>query len=117
MNVEDFRDYCLSLPGVSEGTPFEKFSRGRFTVLVFYVAGHMFCYCDIDHFTAITVKARAERIPELRERYRAVGPPFNGNPKHWIGVTLHLDMPDDEILALVRDAHRLVNSARGNRRD
>ena len=36
MDIEGFREYCLSLPGVSEGTPFEKFSRGKFTILVFY---------------------------------------------------------------------------------
>ena len=30
MNIEEFRDYCLSLPDVTEATPFEKFSRGKF---------------------------------------------------------------------------------------
>ena len=48
MDIEGFREYCLSLPGVSEGTPFEKFKRGKFTILVFYVSGHMFCYFNID---------------------------------------------------------------------
>ena len=54
MDIEGFREYCLSLPGVSEGTPFEKFSRGKFTILVFYVCGHMFCYFNIDDFSSIT---------------------------------------------------------------
>ena len=27
MNVEEFREYCLSLPDVTEATPFEKFSK------------------------------------------------------------------------------------------
>ena len=31
MNVEEFREYCLSLTDVTEATPFEKFSKGRFT--------------------------------------------------------------------------------------
>ena len=43
MNVEEFREYCLSLPDVTEATPFEKFSKGKFTILVFYVNSHMFC--------------------------------------------------------------------------
>ena len=30
MNVEEFREYCLSLPDVTEATPFEKFSKGKF---------------------------------------------------------------------------------------
>ncbi|MBR1558285.1 MAG: hypothetical protein IJ647_11140 [Prevotella sp.] len=58
----DYREYCLSLPDVTEATPFEKFfaskasqraerSRGKYTILgrpvltvVFYVNSHMFCY-------------------------------------------------------------------------
>ena len=81
MNVEEFRDYCLSLPDVTEGTPFERFSRGRFTILVFYVSGHMFCYFNIDDFSEITVKCRPDEIAELKEQYEAVGEPFNGNKR------------------------------------
>ena len=31
MNVEEFREYCLLLTDVTEATPFEKFSKDRFT--------------------------------------------------------------------------------------
>jgi hypothetical protein len=51
MNIEEFREYCLSLPDVTKGTPFKKFSRGKYTILgqpvltvVFYVNSHVFCY-------------------------------------------------------------------------
>lgn len=108
MNIEDFREYCLSLPGTTEGTPFEKFSKGKFTILVFYVNGHMYCYFNIDDFSAITIKCEPERIAQLKERYMAVTEPYNGNKKHWISITLHADMPDNEILALVRNSHHLV---------
>lgn len=108
MNIEEFRDYCLSLPGATEATPFEKFSRGKFTILVFYVSGHMFCYFNIDDFSQITVKCEPSRIPELKERYQAVGDPYNGNKHHWISVQLGQDMPDAEVLALVKDSYDLV---------
>ena len=29
MNIEKFREYSLSLPGVTEATPFEEFSGGK----------------------------------------------------------------------------------------
>ena len=85
MNVEEFREYCLSLPDVTEATPFEKFSKGKFTILVFYVNCHMFCYFNVDDFSNITIKCHPSEMAELKEHYQAIGEPFNGYPK--IGVT------------------------------
>ena len=108
MNVEEMREYCLSLPGVTEATPFEKFSRGRFTILVFYVGGHMFCYFNIDDFTSITVKCDPTEMVELKERYQAVGEPYNGNKQHWISIQLGQDVLDNEVRALIRKSYELV---------
>ena len=88
MNIEEFREYCLSLPEVTEATPFEKFSRGKFTILVFYVNGHMFCYFNIDVFSAITVKCDPAEMGKLKECYQAIGEPFNGDKRYWISVQL-----------------------------
>ena len=42
MNIEDYREYCLSLgEDIEEKLPFQKFKSGE-GVLVFYVMGHMF---------------------------------------------------------------------------
>lgn len=110
MNVEEIRDYCLSLPDVTEATPFEKFSKGRFTILVFYVGGHMFCYFNVDDFTEITVKCKPDKIADLKERFEAVGEPFNGNKRYWIGVKIHSDMTDHEIKELVLSSYKLVRN-------
>ena len=110
MNIEEFREYCLSLPDVTEATPFEKFSRGRFTILVFYVNKHMFCYFNIDDFSAITIKCDPAEMGELKESFQAVGEPFNGNKKYWITVQLGQDVSDDEVRALVRKSYELVKS-------
>ena len=112
MNIEEFRDFCLGLPGVTESTPFERFSRGKFTILVFYVCRHMFCYFNIDDFSSITIKCNPLDIVELKERYQAVGPPYNGNEKFWISVCLHSDMSDDEIRSLVVKSYELVKGAK-----
>ncbi len=108
MNIEELREYCLSLPGVTEATPFEKFSRGKFTILVFYVSGHMFCYFNIDDFTAITLKGNPQDIVELKERYQAIGEPFNGNKRHWMSVEMNSDVNGTMLKQLVRASYNLV---------
>ena len=46
MNIEEYRDYCLSLGAdVEEKLPFTAF-RYASNVLVFYVYGHMFAFFD-----------------------------------------------------------------------
>ena len=112
MNIEEFREYCLSLPDVTEATPFEKFSRGRFTILVFYVGGHMFCYFNVDDFTSITVKNHPERIEELKEQYAAVAEPYNGNKKYWMSIRIGADLDDKQVLALVRESYDMVRKKR-----
>ena len=112
MNVEDLRSYCLSLDAdVVEKFPFTAFKYAK-DVLVFYIAGHMFCYFNIDDFSSITVKCNPGDIVELKERYQAVGPPYNGNEKFWISVCLHSDMSDDEIRSLVVKSYELVKGAK-----
>ena len=46
MNIEDYREYCLSLgDDVEEKLPFTAFHHAS-GVLVFYVHGHMFSFFD-----------------------------------------------------------------------
>ena len=49
MNIEEFREYCLSLNGVYEKMPFtnvpDKYSRD---VLCFYVGSKWFCFVNIE---------------------------------------------------------------------
>ena len=110
MNVEEFRDYCLSLPDVTEATPFEKFSRGKYTILVFYINSHMFCYFNIDEFSNITIKCDPTKIVELKEMYQAVCEPFNGDKRYWISVQPNLDLSDEDLKALVRQSYEIVKS-------
>ena len=65
MNVEDIREFCLSLGSdVEEKLPFVKFKNGE-GVLVFYVCGHMFCFFDLNDFQTISLKCQPERIDEI----------------------------------------------------
>ena len=108
MNVEEFREYCLSLPDVTEATPFEKFSKGKFTILVFYVNSHMFCYFNVDDFSNITIKCHPSEMAELKEHYQAIGEPFNGDKRYWISVQPNMDLHDEELKELVRSSYEIV---------
>ena len=110
MNIEEFREFCLSLPDVTEATPFEKFSRGRYTILVFYVRIHMFCYFNIDDFSNITIKYNPTEMGKLKEQYQAIGEPFNGVKRYWISVQPNMDLPDEELKELVRNSYEIVKS-------
>lgn len=116
MNIEELRDFCLSLPGVTEATPFEKFSRGKYTILVFYVSGHMFCYFNIDYFKSVTIKCPPEQMADLKERYQAIGEPFNGNKRYWISVEMNSDVDDDHLQELVCQSYELVKTRKPQRK-
>lgn len=69
MNIEDYREYCLSLgEDVEEKLPFTAFHHAS-GVLVFYVHGHMFSFFDCDDFSIITLKCQPERIEERKAQY------------------------------------------------
>ncbi len=110
MNIEEFRDYCLSLPDVTEATPFEKMSRERFTILVFYIHGHIFCYFKVEDFSNITIKCCPSDISELMDQYQAIDKPYNGDKRYWISIQPNLDLPDDYLIKLVRKSYEIVKS-------
>lgn len=115
MNIEQFRDYCLSFPNTHEGTPFDGFfSRRRdpHSVLVFFVGEKMFCYFDINTFDRCTIKCAPEEIAELKERYNGIGNPYNGNPKYWISVEFNSDVSDALLRELVKRSYDLVARAK-----
>ena len=83
MNIEELRDYCLSLDDVEEKFPFAKIKGGE-SVLVFYVCGHMFAFLDIADYDIVTIKCQTERIAELREHYEWADKPSHENGKYWV---------------------------------
>lgn len=108
MNIEDFREYCLQLEGVTEKTPFGKFARRYDSILVFYILDHMFCLVDIDNFTSVTVKLTPDEIEELKLRHSSVSKPVNLNDRHWIQLDLNGDIADQEVYRLVNRAYSIV---------
>lgn len=115
MNIEDYRNYCLSLGNdVEEKLPFGAFRYAR-GVLVFYVCGHMFSFLDVDHFSIVTLKCQPERIDELKAEHDCIGKPYNLSEKHWIGVDALI--ADDGLLkALTANSYQIVKEKYSKRR-
>lgn len=102
MNIEELREYCLSLKGVTEEFPFDE------TSLVFKVAGKMFCLTNLEGPLSVNLKNDPERNVELREEYPAVTPGYHMNKKHWNSVAIDGSLSDDTIKNLIDDSYDLV---------
>ncbi len=110
MNVEAFRDFCLSFPGAWEGMPFKGFFKNSRAILVFYVGEKMFCLFDLNAFDRCTLKCDPQLIDELRER-EGIHKPFNLSSKHWIGVDLNGSVPWKMVQALTATSYQLVSAS------
>ncbi len=102
MNIEELRDFCLSLKGVSEEMPFDD------KVLVFKVMGKIFCLTNIEHFESINVKCDPEKAIELRETYKAVRPGYHMNKKHWNTIQLNDSISVALLEEWIIDSYQLV---------
>lgn len=104
MDIEAYRDHCLSKRGVTESTPFPRLPE----VLVFKVMGKMFTATDMTTFNSISVKCHPDRVAELREKYAAVQPPSYLSHKHWNRVIIDGSIPDQEIFEWIDTSYQLV---------
>lgn len=102
MNLEKYRDYCLSLPGTTEEFPF-----GEHT-LVFKVMGKLFSLLDIVEFESVNLKCDPEEAEELRERYEGVLPGYHMNKKHWNTVLFDGSISDRLLLEWTKKSYELV---------
>ena len=109
MNIEEYRDYCLSLgTDVEEKLPFTMFKSGE-NVLVFYVCGHMFAFFDCADYSVVTLKCQPERIDELKAQYDCIGKPYNESAKHWLGID-PCTAPDTLLRDLTRNSYEIVKA-------
>lgn len=102
MDIESFRQYCLSLPAVTEELPFGP------DTLVYKVAGKMFALTDINTFESINLKCDPDLAVEVRERYPAVLPGYHMNKKHWNTVLMDGSISNQLIRDWIRQSYDLV---------
>jgi predicted DNA-binding protein (MmcQ/YjbR family) len=97
MNVEELREFCLSIKDATEDTPFGDEN------IVFRVMNKMFALIPLDEpELKIAVKCNPEKAIELREQYRCVEGAYHFNKKYWNSIILNYDMGDETVKYWIR---------------
>ncbi len=104
MNVESFREYCLSKKAVTESFPFDE------STLVFKVANKMFALTSLESPEfRINLKCDPERSLELRESYPdTIIPGYHMNKKLWNTVIINGAISQKLFQELVDHSYELV---------
>lgn len=102
MNIEEYRDFCMSFAGVTEEFPFDS------QTLVFKVMGKMFALTDVDTFESVNLKCDPDRAVLLREEYEEIIPGWHMNKKHWNTVSTSGSLDDELIKELITNSYNLV---------
>ena len=103
MDLAKFREYCLSKPDATEGTPFGP------DVLVFKVSGKIFALASLDEVPATAnLKCDPDLALELRDRYEQVTPGYHMNKKHWNTVEIESGIPEIELRKMIDHSYELV---------
>lgn len=92
MDIESLREYCLSLPLVTECFPFDE------TTLVFKVEGKMFLFTGLDNpELRVNVKCNPDYALQLRDAYSEVVPGYHCNKKHWNTIYITPRLKDSRV--------------------
>ena len=103
MNIEELREYCISLPKVEETLPFGP------DILVFQIGGKAFLLCGLDsNPIQFNVKCDPEKAVELRERYSFVIPGYHMNKKHWNTIIVEGQANRKQLEEWIKHSYEMV---------
>jgi predicted DNA-binding protein (MmcQ/YjbR family) len=103
MNIEQFRNYCLSKKYVTESFPFDE------VTLVFKVANKMFALSGLEHHpSTVNLKCDPEKAIELRAQYSDVIEGFHMSKKHWNTIIIEGNLSNKLIEELIDHSYNLV---------
>lgn len=111
MNIEQIREYTLSLTGVTEDQPFGD------DIITFRLEGKIFVCLWLgggqhdmkDGDPRVALKLSPDRNEELREQYSAVTPAYHWNKKHWSDV-YYEQLEDTLVEDWIQESYHLVAS-------
>ena len=111
MDIEQVREFALSLLGVTEDQPFGD------DVITYRIEGKIFLCLSLgaglndmrDSEPRLALKLTPERNEELREQYSSVTPAWHWNKKHWSDV-YYEQLEDDLVKAIIKESYDLVVS-------
>jgi len=96
VDIEQIRTYCLSLPLVTEDSPYGP------DWVVFRIYEKIFAMLDLNRPDLVVLKCDADYATALRDKYRSVQPAWHCNKRYWNDVRFNDDVPDDLVEKLVR---------------
>ncbi len=103
MNIEDLRDYVLSLKNVEESFPFGE------DTLVFKTNNKIFLLVSLSVSPLqFNVKCNPEKAIELREEYSCILPGYHMNKKHWNTVIVDGTLSQSQLKSFIKDSFELV---------
>ncbi len=105
MNIEEFRDFCLSLPNTAEETPFGP------DTLVFKIGGKIFALTNLQTFSSVNLKCDPDQAADLRERYGYVLPGWHMNKKHWNTILIGTGVTNAQLHQWITDSYQLIVAA------
>lgn len=102
MNIETIREYCLSLPQVTEDMAFGE------DYLLFRVHNKIFGCMPMQHNEWFTVKCDPDYAIDLRDRHQEIEPAWHWNKKYWNQLNITGTLTDDFIKSLIRHSYAEV---------
>lgn len=103
MNIEELRDYALSLEDVSESFPFGE------DTLVFKINKKIFLLISLSSIPLqFNVKCNPDYATELREKYPCVLPGYHMNKKHWNSVIIDGTLSKEQLKQFIKDSYLLI---------
>ena len=111
MDIEQVREYALSILGVTEDQPFGD------DVITYRIEGKIFLCRSLgggqndmgNSEPRLALKLKPERNEELREQYSAVTPAWHWNKKHWSDV-YYEQLEDSSVMEWIKESYYLVAS-------
>jgi predicted DNA-binding protein (MmcQ/YjbR family) len=102
MTVEKMREFCLSLPGTTEGIKWEDH-------LCFMVAEKMFCISGMEDSSGVSFKVTEEDFDLLTEREGIMQAGYMAK-RQWVGVSKRSALKPKEWQHYLKQSYELVRS-------
>lgn len=105
MDIEQLREYILSLPHVTEDMPFGD------DCIVYRIGGKIFACLSLTGDKHVAIKLTPDRNNELRAEYPDIEPAWHWSKKHWSDIYYERSLPSSLVKSLVTESHDLVFSS------
>ena len=102
MNIESIRDYCLSLPQVTEDFPFDE------STLTFRIGGKIFAMMDLECTEWFVLKCDPDYALELRDRHPEISGAWHMNKRYWNQLNIFGTLSDTLVRHLIRHSYNEV---------